>query len=115
MVNPTEVMGTRPKRGAWLYIVRGPKAGRDFRLRSETTIGRDTARCDVILSDNNVSAKHARIKREGGEFVLYDLASLNGTFLNGKKVQKQILSDDDEIRVGSTTLIFKATPKVSPG
>ncbi len=111
MVEKTEIIGTRPERGAWLYVSSGPQAGRDFRLGRRTTIGRDTVKCDVILSDKKVSERHARIQREGGEFVIYDLASLNGTFVNGKKVQKQLLSDDDEIMVGETTLVFKVTPR----
>ncbi len=111
MVEPTQVIGAQPKRGAWLYVSSGPQAGRDFRLGRRTTIGRDTVQCDVILPDKKVSEKHARIQREGGEFVIYDLASLNGTFVNGKKVQKQLLSDNDAITVGGTTLVFKVTPK----
>jgi pSer/pThr/pTyr-binding forkhead associated (FHA) protein len=67
--------------------------------------------CDVILSDSKVSERHARIRLEGKEFVLYDLASTNGTHVNGKKVQKTVLSDDDEIGMGNTKLIFKVTPK----
>lgn len=111
MIEPTEVIGKRPPRGAWLYVTQGSRSGRDFRLQPETTIGRDATECDVIFSESNVSAKHACIKYEGGEFTIYDLASLNGTYVNGQKVQKRILSDDDEIQVGNTTMIFKVTPK----
>lgn len=107
----TRVMGASPKRAAWLYIVNGPDAGRDFRIGEQATIGRNTMECEIILSDSNVSDKHARIKRDGLEFVIFDLASLNGTFVNGQRVQKELLSDDDRIRVGGTELVFKATPK----
>lgn len=111
MVEPTELMGGNRQRGAWLYVVEGEDAGRDFRLGDKTTIGRDGA-CDVILfNDSEISKQHARIRREGQEFVLYDLASLNGTFVNGSQIQKQLLTDDDEILVGSTRLVFKVTPK----
>ncbi len=111
MVEPTKVIGARTRRGAWLYISSGPQAGRDFRLSRDTIIGRNPSECDVILSDRGVSDKHARIKQEDDEFVIYDLASTNGTYVNEKKVQKQILSDDDQIRVGGTVLIFKVTAK----
>jgi pSer/pThr/pTyr-binding forkhead associated (FHA) protein len=111
MIEKTRVVGARPKRGAWLYVTSGPQTGRDFRLGRETTIGRDEIDCDVILPDKEVSSKHARIKREGMELVIHDLASLNGTFVNGSRVQKQILVDDDEITVGRNTLVFKVTPK----
>jgi pSer/pThr/pTyr-binding forkhead associated (FHA) protein len=111
MVKPTQVMAMRPERGAWLYVYSGAQAGRDFRLGARTTIGRDPLECDVILSDKKVSEKHARIQQEGDEFVMYDLASSNGTFINGRRTQKQILSDNDGIRMGETALIFKVTPK----
>jgi pSer/pThr/pTyr-binding forkhead associated (FHA) protein len=107
----TELAEAQPKRGAWLFISSGSQAGRDFRLGRETTVGRDETHCDVVLSDEKISGKHARIRREGREFVIYDLASLNGTFVNDAKIQRQILSDDDEITVGQTTLVFKATRK----
>jgi adenylate cyclase len=90
--------------------MRGRESGRDFRLGQRTTIGSDSMQCDVILSDRTVSGKHARVQREGKTFVLYDLASKNGTFLNGQRVQKMTLNDDDEIRLGQTVLVFKVTP-----
>jgi pSer/pThr/pTyr-binding forkhead associated (FHA) protein len=107
----TKLAGRSPGRGAWLFISEGSQAGRDFRLGHETTVGRDDKDCDVVLKDGKISAKHARIKREGEEFVIYDLASLNGTFVNRAKIQRQILSDDDEIVVGDTTMGFKVTPR----
>ncbi len=111
MKERTRLIGTHPHRVAWLYILSGPSAGRDFRLGAKTTIGRDPTECDVVLSDPTVSERHARIQREGDEFFIYDLASLNRTFVNGQPVQRQILADDDEIRIGNVTLIFKITPK----
>ena len=110
-MDKTQVMGRRPARAAWLYVANGPQTGRDFRITNQATIGRNTVECEVILVDSRISDKHARIKRDGLEFMLYDLASLNGTFLNGKKIERAMLSDDDRIKVGSTELIFKVTPK----
>jgi pSer/pThr/pTyr-binding forkhead associated (FHA) protein len=107
----TRLIDVSPRRVAWLYILSGPGAGRDFRLGSKTTIGRDPVECDIVLSDPAVSERHARIQKEGDEFFIYDLASLNHTFVNGQPVQKQILADDDEIRIGNVTLVFKVTPK----
>lgn len=92
---------------AWLVITSGPRMGTDFRLRSITSIGRDSTSNDIILDDETVSAEHARIKLEGGQFVLYDLASRNGTFVNKERIQRQPLLDEDEIVVGETPLVFK--------
>lgn len=112
MLPKTQLMGVTPGRGAWLYVVDGPQVGRDYRLGETTTIGRDAVDCDVILSDPKLSARHARIRKEGDEFILYDLASKNGTFVNENRVQRQILADNDIIVVGTTKLIFKVTPKL---
>lgn len=49
-----------------------------------------------------VSARHAGIRREGGDFVLYDMGSLNGTWLNGAAVGRGVLRDGDEISLGRT-------------
>jgi two-component system, cell cycle response regulator len=111
MIKKTEVIGRQPERVAWLYVISGSDVGRDFRLGADTLLGRDTS-CDVILfDDHRVSKEHARIVREGQEFVLYDLASLNGTLINGTRVQRRFLDDNDEIAIGTTRLLFKVTPK----
>lgn len=107
----TEVMGRQATRGAWLYVNAGSQAGRDFRLGSQATLGRNSMECEIVLSDPGISDKHARIKREGAEFVLYDLASLNGTYLNDTQIRRQLLTDNDKIRIGGTELIFKVTPR----
>ncbi len=111
MTAKTQLMGALPARGAWLYLLNGVQAGRDYRLADTTTIGRDVVGCDVILSDAKLSKQHARIRKEGEEFILYDLASKNGTFVNGTKIQRQILTDDDLLLVGNTKMVFKVTPK----
>jgi len=112
MLPKTQLMGVAPGRGAWLYVVDGAQKGRDYRLGETATIGRDAVECDVILSDPKLSAQHARIRQEGDEFILYDLASKNGTFVNENRVQRQILADNDIIVVGTTKLIFKVTSKL---
>lgn len=113
MAEKTQLIGTIPPRGAWLYVLNGTQRGRDYRLAGLTTLGRDAVKCDVILSDTKLSAQHARIRQEGEEFIFYDLASKNGSFINGVRVQRQILADDDIITVGTTKLVFKVTAKLS--
>lgn len=97
------------RRGAWLFISEGNEAGRDFRLRRKLTIGANAKQCDVVLNDDAVSAQHAKVKEEGNVFVLYDLASTNGTKVNSHRVEKKFLQDDDEIEIGRTKMIFKVT------
>ncbi len=107
MVERTVVVGQRLGPVAWLVAANGRRAGRDTRLGRSTSIGRDGLRNDLVLEDSAVSATHAKIRVEGRQFVLYDLDSRNGTEVNGKRVQKQILMDNDQLRIGRTVLIFK--------
>lgn len=106
MAEKTRVLGTASPQMGWLAVVSGQQRGRDFRLGQVTNIGRDASRNDIILDDDAVSAEHARIKLERRQFVLYDLASTNGTLVNGQRVQKHALYDKDEIKIGETTLMF---------
>jgi hypothetical protein len=63
--------------------------------------------CDVVLSDPNVSRRHAEIVRVEGDFLVRDLGSTNGTRLNGAPVTEGYLRTGDNITVGSTTLVFE--------
>lgn len=107
-IEPTRRVEERAPAMAWLVIKSGPRPGQQFGLtRGRNTIGRDGTRCDIVLDDRAVSAEHARINFENGQFVIYDLASLNGTFVNRQRVQRQLLMDGDLVRLGNTTLVFK--------
>ena len=72
-------------------------------------IGRDTA-CDVVLDEKIVSFHHAKIESHGKAFLLTDLNSTNGTFVNGKKTYTIWLNDGDSIALGNHTLLFSNPP-----
>ena len=92
---------------AWLVLKQPGRSGRQSRLRvGRNTIGREES-CGVILDDPTVSSEHAAIVFEHGRFVLYDLAARNHTYLNGQRIQRQMLYDNDEIRLGNSVLVFK--------
>lgn len=65
--------------------------------------------CAVVLSDPNVSRRHAEVKRQGRDVVVSDLQSTNGTRVNGMPVRERVLEDGDEIMVGSTPVRFEAS------
>ena len=75
--------------------------------RDEISIGRGQD-CDVVLNDKKASRKHAIVMRAGLQFVLKDLESANGTYVNGKKVSEVELSGEDKIRIGAVEFQFLA-------
>jgi hypothetical protein len=74
--------------------------------RDPVVIGRLSTN-DVVLSDPNVSRRHAELRREGGRWILVDLGSTNGSVVNGKLVKEQALEDGDRLSFGQSELIFK--------
>ena len=92
--------------GIWLTIEEGIDAGRTETLSpgGVYTVGREGA--DIPLDDGKVSRKHAEIGLYGpGAYMVRDLASTNGTLLNGKAVgDRARLGNGDRIRVGDTTI-----------
>ena len=73
------------------------------------TIGR-LPDCTVVVSDSNVSRHHSRISRAGSGFVIADLNSTNGTYVNGDRLlADHRLSDGDIITIGSVNLRFEAS------
>jgi len=100
----------------WFVILRGRRKGRDFRIEKETSIlGRDGT-CDYIIEDDLVSRQHVRIRIEDAKFIVFDLGSGNGTYLNGQQIQKAELQDGDVLTVGETLLLFKdAKPRIPIG
>lgn len=72
------------------------------------TIGR-LSDCDVPVTDESVSRRHAEVRRRGSDIVVVDLGSTNGTKVNGAGVRERQLADGDEITVGSTRLRFEAS------
>jgi pSer/pThr/pTyr-binding forkhead associated (FHA) protein len=94
---------------ALLLVKRGPNAGSTFLIEEpSTSLGRspDSA---VFLDDVTVSRKHAEIRRQGEEFFVHDLGSLNGTYVNGERVDVTKLAPGDEVQIGKFKLVFFAS------
>jgi hypothetical protein len=71
------------------------------------TVGR-SGDCDLVLTDPTVSKHHIELRPRGGDVVLVDLGSTNGTRVNDIGVRDRVLADGDQIRVGATVLRFEA-------
>jgi soluble lytic murein transglycosylase-like protein len=88
---------------AWLVMQSGPSAGARFLIRGQVTrIGRDESNDIVIQGENAavVSSRHLEIRCEDNNYLLRDLSSTNGTFLNGKRVSEATLKAQASIRLG---------------
>jgi hypothetical protein len=86
----------------------GGMAGQPFQPGEGSTLVGRSPECDIFLDDVTVSRRHAEIVREGDDFTIRDLGSLNGTYVNRKRIESTELSDDDEVQIGKYRLTFLA-------
>src|SRR5262249_50329502 len=98
---------------AWVKVEAGFRAGREMILsKPETTIGRAEA-CDIgLFGDAKAEKLHAKILQQENSYLLDDVGTPGGTYLNGSKIQGPTpLHSGDEIRVGNSVLRFREKQK----
>jgi pSer/pThr/pTyr-binding forkhead associated (FHA) protein len=105
-----EAIAALPSGSALLVVRRGPNVGARFLLDADlTTVGRHPD-ADIFLDDVTVSRRHAEFLREGKNFQVKDLGSLNGTYFDGNRIDGvAALSDGSEVQVGKFRLTFYAS------
>ena len=90
---------------ALLVAIRGPNRGSRFLLdRDVITVGRHPD-SDIFLDDITVSRRHAEFRRDANRFWIHDVGSLNGTYVNGKRADDQLLETGDEVQIGKFKLM----------
>jgi pSer/pThr/pTyr-binding forkhead associated (FHA) protein len=106
---PTEAVGAAPGTTDALVVVRGPRVGETYELDAEvTSVGRQAGN-DVVLDDVTVSRHHALFTTTAsGRVTVRDLNSLNGTYVNGSRVEEVALRTFDEVQIGKFKLTFVA-------
>jgi len=95
-----------------LVVQGGPQSGQFYVLtqKSTTCLGRAQAN-DIVLDDVSVSGQHCRVRFESGHFVVHDLKSTNGTFVNERRVTRHPLKPGDVLKLGETLVQFKLDRK----
>ena len=95
-----------PEGEAGLVVIKGPGIGEKFFLtKSKFEIGRSPD-SDILLDDITVSRKHAILEKVKDEYRILDLGSLNGSYINGVRVDSSKLSNGDRIQIGKYVFLF---------
>lgn len=98
-----------PARFGWLIVKAGARIGQVYRLDPEVTdLGRSASN-SIVVDDDRASDSHCRIRVDDeGRFVVWDLASTNGTFVNSERIMAATpIIENDEVRLGQTVLVLK--------
>lgn len=92
-----------------LIVVNGPLAGKRFALNGEEVllVGR-APNAEIVLSDADVGWRHCQVRKQGERFVLTDLRSPAGTYVNGMRSAERWLEDRDQVGIGKTVLMFRS-------
>jgi transcriptional regulator with GAF, ATPase, and Fis domain len=89
-----------------LAAISGKLKGAIFTIAEDSfVIGRETA-ANVCIADASVSRRHSRIEMQDGAFVITDLESLNGTFVNDLPIKSRLLEHGDRLRIGESQFVF---------
>lgn len=99
-----------PPTSALLVMQRGPSAGARFLLDAERTVAGRSPDADIFLDDVTVSRKHAEFVRELDGFVVRDVGSLNGTYVNRERIDRVLLRAGDEVQIGKFRMTFHPSP-----
>lgn len=102
----SEISSRESKRRARVVIISGSEAGAAYPIKGVLTFGRAGSNT-VVLKDAKVSRQHAQIQQQGSEFVVVDLNSSNGTFVNKQRVEEHVLANGDEIQIGDYVMQFQ--------
>ena len=107
---PTGAVDALPHGSALLVVRRGPNAGSRFLLDQDVTTAGRHPDSEIFLDDVTVSRRHAEFVREAGGFLVRDVGSLNGTYLNRERIESMTLAGGDEVQIGKYRLVFLSGP-----
>ncbi len=109
-IGELEAVEALPSGAALLVVRRGANLGARFLLDQESTVAGRHPEVDIFLDDVTVSRRHAEFRRDGVRFVVRDLGSLNGTYVEGGRIDAdRLLEDGVEVQVGKFKFTFFAS------
>ncbi len=95
-----------PKGSALLVVQRGPSAGSRFLLDTDEVSAGRHPDSDIFLDDVTVSRRHAVFRRTSDGYLVADVGSLNGTYVNRDRIDEVLLSGGDEVQIGKYRLVY---------
>ena len=98
-----------------IKVLKGPKPGQIFTLKAGDNVVGRAPNCDIVLVSNGVSKAHAKLIVQNDQCVVTDLASSNGTFVNGTKIKDRILRVGDKIAFHDVIVELGAAQGTSAG
>ena len=105
---PAPAAAPAPRPSSARATLRGRQG--DYQLSGPVTVLGRSRRCDIVLTDPNVSRQHAEVRRQDDGFMLVDLGSTNGTRVNRRDVKQVVLQHGDRIELGTTEFLFERQP-----
>lgn len=106
VLDDVEDSDDRRETKAVLRVVRGPQVGTIYKLDKDTiTLGRNP-QCDIFLNDMTVSRMHAQLDLSGGCFILKDVDSFNGVWVNNTNIDSKTLRSGDFIQIGKFAFVY---------
>jgi pSer/pThr/pTyr-binding forkhead associated (FHA) protein len=121
-VNPSSPAGAKdtvselgwvPTGSAVLVVKRGVDAASRFRLDQQVTSAGRHPDSNIVLDNITVSRRHAEFRLEGRKFRVVDMGSLNGTYVNGERIDSAVLTNGDEIGMGNFRMVFLTAPETA--
>lgn len=107
-LSPAEVAAVEalPQGSALLVVQRGPSAGSRFLLDTEEVAAGRHPDSEIFLDDVTVSRRHAVFRRTSHGYLVADVGSLNGTYVNRDRIDEVLLSGGDEVQIGKYRLVY---------
>lgn len=100
-----------PSGSALLVVLRGPNAGSRFLLDTDVVTAGRHPDSDIFLDDITVSRRHAELRRSADGYLVRDVGSLNGTYVNRDRIDSVLLGNSDEVQVGKYRLVYYASQR----